>query len=430
MNDPSSSDGDWPLNRRSALKLTGGFLLASALGGQAGAIHGQDDSQRVYRVKQGSREFEIDLLVGDKPVRELYDLRIPSYYGGDNGATDPGEGPYYESVGLTYLLEGSSTVMFLYHGPDGISLVAVHGGGNSEGNVTWRVTGVPNTAKWLVKDDLYTYSDTGELARSNNDKWNVSGSVHVVDWTWRNSQSDGGVIGYLDGDFALTIDPAYNEAATLYGEYYEGNVTSWQVLTGTWSNLTRQSLNLTDPVTITCETLGGPEEPTSPEPTEEPAEEETPEPTEEEPAEPVDEEKDKPEWKEDRDEAREEWKEDRDEWQEKRDEGDDDWKEDRDEAREERKKKRDEWQEKRDKSKDKAKKKSKDDDDDEDDDDDKEERKKKSKDKDKRKNKRRGKRDDDDDDDDRDDDDDDDDRDDDDDDDDRDDDDDDRDDDD
>ena len=375
MTGTSTPDDEWPLNRRSALKLTGGFLLASALGGQAGAVHGIE-TERVYRVKQGSREFEVDLLVGDTPVRELYDLRIPNYYSGDNGATDPGEGPYYESVGLSYLLEESSTVMFLYDGPNGVSLVAVHGGGNSDGNVTWRVTGVPSTATWLVKDDLYTYSDTGELAQSNNDRWDVRGSEHVIDWTWRNSQTDGGVLGYLDGEFSITIYPAYNEAATLYGELYEGDVASWQMLTGGWDSLTRVSLNLTDPVTVTCEiveeqTTETPSETTTPETPEE-TPESTPEPTEEEDTseqttEQRTEKDDKPEWKEERDEAREEWKDDRDEWQEKRDEGDDDWKEARDEAREERKEKREDWKDKRDEWQDD--KEADDDDDDEDDDD-------------------------------------------------------------
>ncbi|WP_411965367.1 hypothetical protein [Haloferax sp. YSMS24] len=376
MTGPATPDDEWPLNRRSALKLTGGILLAGALGGQAGAVHGFDTAQRVYRVKQGTREFEVDLLVGETPVRELYDLRIPNYYGGDNGSTDPGEGPYYESAGLSYLLEESSTVMFLYDGPDGVSLVAVHGGGNSEGNVTWRVTGIPSTAKWLVKDDLYTYPDTGEIASSNNDRWDVSGSEHVVDWTWRNSQTDGGVIGYLDGEFSITIDPAYNEAATLYGEYYEGDIISWQVLTGSWNSLTRESLNLTDPVTITCETVVETETPVTPEPeeeepTESPEEEDpTEEPTEEPESQDEEAETEKPEWKEDRDEAREEWKEDRDEWQQKRDDGDDDWKEARDEAREERKEKREDWKDKRDEWQDDEDDDDKDDDKDDDDDDD------------------------------------------------------------
>ncbi|KAB1186701.1 hypothetical protein [Haloferax sp. CBA1149] len=366
--------------------MTGGFLLASALGGQVGAVHALDGTQQVYRVKQGSREFEITLLEGDTPVRELYDLRIPDAYGGDNGATDPGEGPYYESLGLKYLLEAQESVMFLYHGPDGVSLVALHGGPGDGTAVTWRVTGVPSGAKWLVKDDLYTYPETGEPAVSNYDQWNVSGSQHVIDWTWAGGRTDGGVLGYLNGDFSITIDPAYNTAATLYGEYFAGVIAGWYVLTGSWGNLTREELNLQEPVTISCETIQEPEVPGTPQeetpeetPTETPEEEtpeETPEespeesPAEETPTETPEEkksnekkkkknkeEKEKPEWKEDRDEAREEWKEDRDEWQKKRDNGDDDWKEARDEAREERKEKRDKWQDKRDKEKEKERKK-------------------------------------------------------------------------
>ncbi|AHZ22396.1 hypothetical protein C439_08085 [Haloferax mediterranei ATCC 33500] len=329
------------------------------LGSQAGATHTKTGTHREYRVKQGDREFEIGLLAGDTPVKELYDLRIPDWYSGDNGATDPGEGPYYESLGLGYLLEEPSTVLFLYDGPDGLSLVALHGGSGDGGSVTWRLTGVPTDADWLVKDDLYTYPD-GEPADSNYDRWNVSGSDHVIDWTWRGGRTDGGVLGYLSGEFEITIHPAYNTDATLYGQYYSGEVTTWHVLSGEWDSLTRQSLNLHETVTITCEIvedLDSPESPESPATPEDPKDGEDGDGSKDSEKRKGERDndnddkgkkKEKPEWKKDRDEARKERKEKRDEWQEKRDNGEDDWKEARDEARKEAKEKRDEWQDKRD----------------------------------------------------------------------------------
>ncbi|KAB1192448.1 hypothetical protein GJR96_02940 [Haloferax sp. MBLA0076] len=371
MTGPSDSDSGLPLGRRSALKLTGGFFLASALGGQVAANQGDGEATKVYRVTQGSREYEISLLTGDTPATELYDLRIPDQYGGDNGATDPGEGPYYESVGLSYLLEEQESLMFLYDGPNGISLVVLHGGPGDGSAVTWRLTGVPSGATWLVKDDLYTYPDTGEQAVSNYDRWDVSGSEHTIDWTWDGGRTDGGVLGYLSGEFSFAIYPAYNTAAALYGEYFSGLISGWYVLTGGWNSLTREPLNLEEPVTITCETVEEPEQtPETPDPTETP-EEETPqeeEENEEDDDKRDDQKKDESDWKDKRDEAREEWKEKRDEWQESRDDGDDDWKEERDEAREERKEKREEWQESRDEEKER--------DDDEDEDEDKDEEKK------------------------------------------------------
>ncbi|MEA5388289.1 hypothetical protein VB779_15435 [Haloarculaceae archaeon H-GB11] len=202
---------------------------------------------------QGDESVDITPFSGDQPVEKLYDLRIPSKYEGDNGATDPGTGPYFQSVGTQDLQRESTTICFLYDGPNGLSFVVVHDtNGGDGGAATWTVESVPEGAKWRVKDDLYLDPETGEPAATNYDKWNVSGTTHEIDWTWGSGGTDGGVLGYFDGTFAITIHPAYNAEATLYGKYYEGDVTAWEVLSASDSGLERESLSLDEPVKLVC----------------------------------------------------------------------------------------------------------------------------------------------------------------------------------
>jgi hypothetical protein len=246
--------GDRDITRRRTLQVVGAtaFLGAVTHGGAA------TSDRRVYRVVQGDTSFEVTPLSGDEPVETLYDLRIPSRYTGDNGATDPGSGPYFRSVGTTHLQRESTTICFLYDGPNGLSFVVVHDKpGGDGGAVSWKLESVPNSADWLVKDDLYLEPDTGEQAASNYDNWDTSGTTHEIDWTWAKGGTDGGALGYLDGAFAITIHPAYNGDSSLYGDYYEGDVTGWQVLSATSDGVERKSLSLKQSVKLVCERSGG-----------------------------------------------------------------------------------------------------------------------------------------------------------------------------
>ncbi|MFC7046317.1 hypothetical protein ACFQH6_13675 [Halobacteriaceae archaeon GCM10025711] len=75
----------------------------------------------------------------------------------------------------------------------------------------------------------------------------------------------------LGSDVNITIDPGFNEDARLYGEYYTGEITGWEVLSGSLSNPDRTRLNMGQAVQITSGGCGEqppekqPEEPKEPE---------------------------------------------------------------------------------------------------------------------------------------------------------------------
>lgn len=222
--------------------------LATGLGGVglarsslARRVDAQDTSRFV--VEQGDRCIPITPLSGDETVEELYDYRTPY--------TSP-SGEAYSSYGTTDLQRPETSICFLYDGPEGVSLVVVHDeleDGTNGGSVTFRFDGLTG-GSWVVGDDDYD-------APSNYDNFAETAEGWQVDWTWAESRSDGGAYRPLGDDFAVTIDPAFNEAAELYGDPYEGEITDWQVLSGDRSDLERVSLALDQPLTIRAGGCGG-----------------------------------------------------------------------------------------------------------------------------------------------------------------------------
>ena len=253
MSESDRTDDSWSLGRRTALKLAGGLVLGSGFAGTAVA-GGRERTKRTCYVEQDGETYEIEPLSGDVPVQKLYDYRLPEKYEGV-GVTSS-EGPHYRSLGTKALQKEATSIMFLYDGPDGLSLVVVHGRpGGAGGSASWKVTSVPDDAEWAVKDDLYVDADTGERASSNYDKWDTDGSTHRIDWTWGAHGTDGGALSDLGKEFSLTVRPAFNEDAELYEKHYEGDVEDWQVLSGDLDHPDRTSLELDEPVTIGCETM-------------------------------------------------------------------------------------------------------------------------------------------------------------------------------
>ncbi|MFC7142137.1 hypothetical protein ACFQMA_20155 [Halosimplex aquaticum] len=256
-NDTTAAD-DSAVGRRTllqALAAAGAFGAATTTAaGQDGDGESGDDADPLYVVEQGDERHEVAPLSGSEPVESFYDLRIPEKYTGDNGATDPGEGPYYMSVGTQDLQRPSTSLLFFYEGPDGVSLVAVHDAdGGDGGSATWTVSGVPAGAGWLVKDDLYRF-ESGEKPDSNYDNWNTDGTNNRIDWTWGPTRGDGGVLGHLDPGTAIGINPAFNEDAALYGQHYEGTIDEWQLLSADGEGgVTRSTLDLGAPLTVAVE---------------------------------------------------------------------------------------------------------------------------------------------------------------------------------
>ncbi len=250
MSDSNRTDDSWSFGRRTALKLTGGIVLGGASAGNAVA-GGRGHTKHKCYVKQGGKAYEIEPLEGDVPVEKLYDYRLPSKYEGMG--VNSTKGPHYRSVGTKDLQKEATSIMFLYDGPDGLSLVVVHGRpGGKGGSVSWKVTSVPRDAKWAVKDDYYVDADTGEQASSNYDNWETDGKKHHIDWTWGSHGTDGGALSDLGKEFALTIYPAFNKEAELYGKHYSGWVKNWKVLSGDLDDPDHASLELDEPVTVAC----------------------------------------------------------------------------------------------------------------------------------------------------------------------------------
>lgn len=217
-------------SRRTVLRVLGAAGALSTVG--SATANESDDS---YAAVQDGRCILLVPLSGDQPVEELYDLRIPDSFEGDNGASDPGEGPYYSSVGTRDFQRPNTTVRFLYDGPEGLSLVVVHGALNDEDDdggrgVSWTLEGeVLSDGEWVVRDDYYFDPDTGEFR--NFDRWDVSGTTHTIDWTFDAERTDGAAFRSLGDEFTLRIDPRYNEEAALWSEnYYDGEVTDWELL--------------------------------------------------------------------------------------------------------------------------------------------------------------------------------------------------------
>jgi hypothetical protein len=243
--------------RRSLLTGIGAGIAAGLVGTGATA---QDDQSPAYALVQGDDCVPIQPVEGSEPVRSLYEYRLPERFVSEENGAVAGETGLYASAGTTSLQRARTSVAFLYRGPGGLHLVVVHGSATAEdgGSVTFQCSGLPADGEWHVKDDLYRDPDTGELAASNYDRWNVSGTEHRIDWTWGSSGTDGGAFGALGADFDVVITPAFNEAATLYGEHYEGTVTDWEFLAGS-DGQERIALRMDEPIRIVgapCEEIG------------------------------------------------------------------------------------------------------------------------------------------------------------------------------
>ncbi|MBV0925064.1 hypothetical protein KTS45_12740 [Halomicroarcula limicola] len=205
---------DPPLNqsRRAFLKTTG--LAVGGLGA-AGTASAHDDDDDRYVIKQDSRCFRIKPLKGHKRVEDFYKWGKSKRY--------------FSSTGTKSLQRKDTSILFLYDGPKGLSLVIVHGAlkdGSDGGAVSFKIKDIPRKAKWVVKDDYYDKD-------SNYDRWDIEKRSAEIDWTWKEERTDGGALRGLDvDDLNLTIYPKFNEEAKLYGKHYDGHIDRWEVLSG------------------------------------------------------------------------------------------------------------------------------------------------------------------------------------------------------
>lgn len=211
------------------------------LGGVAVAQEGDASS-----VRQGDECYSVDAIAGNESVEEFYDYGAPTNDTETNGT--------YRSDGTNDLQDPNGSVLFLYEDPEGtLSLVMIHGANNSTsagGAASFAIEGLPEDGEWTVTDDRYN-------ASNNYDNWSVEDGTHRIDWTWDAHRTDGGAYTGLGDDFSITVDPTFNEDASLYGEHYNGTVENWTVLSGDRENPERTPLNLSEPVTISSEPCDG-----------------------------------------------------------------------------------------------------------------------------------------------------------------------------
>lgn len=120
--------------------------------------------------------------------------------------------------------------------------------------MTWTLTGLPASGAWVVRDSYLVDGETGAPESAEIDQWDLDGPTHTIDWTWGRGSTDGGAFRGLVGDFDLGVEPAYNEAATLWGVKSHGRITDWHFLSDEDPSPTRHSLALDERITVRSRT--------------------------------------------------------------------------------------------------------------------------------------------------------------------------------
>lgn len=188
----------------------------------AGALPASQDvaaQEESYVVEQGTQCEVITPLSGEGTAAEFYDYR-------HHGTHD--EDYAYSSHGTTHLQGNDVSSVFLYEGPDGLSLVTVHdrlGGGTGGGAAEFEMVGLPAESEWTVQDDDYS--------ENIDDVWRHGDVWSDIAWLWGADRTDGGVVTGLGEEFEVTINPAFNEQqSTFNGTQVDGTVGEIHALSG------------------------------------------------------------------------------------------------------------------------------------------------------------------------------------------------------
>ena len=218
-----------------------------------------------YRIVQGDQEFEVEPIQGDVPVEVFYDYRYPY-----QSREDPSWGRSFSSQGTTEFQQDSTSILMLYEGPDGVSLVAIHDkyyedreNGTAGSSVSWELTGLPDDGEWAVidddydwrnetveKDDIHQLGANHRAGAAGNDGDPPEDVDARLSWVWSNGRTDGIAYRGLGGDdVSITIDPAFNRNSyhrygddrrpdedpddPEEGEEYNGTIDDWQVVSAT-----------------------------------------------------------------------------------------------------------------------------------------------------------------------------------------------------
>jgi len=199
------------------------------------AVQQQDDAAPGnYSILQDGDCTTIEPLGdGTQSVEEFYDYRTPN--------TTP-ESYTYSSLGTLDLQRDDTSILFLYEGTEGTSLVLVHDRvyGDTNGSaVTMQFDGLPEDGEWVVEDDSYSDSING----GPDDEFEHGETSSRITWVFSENSTDGGAFrgGLGDDDLELTVDPAFNDDADF--REYPGEITDWQALSGSDDGIERTSLD-------------------------------------------------------------------------------------------------------------------------------------------------------------------------------------------
>lgn len=169
-------------------------------------------------VKQGEKQFTVEPLSTGESIKDFY-----TYYDA-------------ESHTNTGIERSDVSELFLWKGPNGLSLVMIHDrrDDGSGGAVTFEFPVFP-AGSWIVKDDP-------------GDKYHQS----KADWSWADRHTDGGAYNLKNGsDFNLIrIEPLFNEKASRE-PLTPGRIKEWQFLSGNAKDPKRITLNMEKKLVIT-----------------------------------------------------------------------------------------------------------------------------------------------------------------------------------
>ena len=168
------------------------------------------------------------------------DRSVVDFYGYEPDASKRNS---QQSTTPTELEKPDTSRLFLYDGPEGLSLVMIHGSGQTArgGAVSFRIEGVPSDVEWVVRDDGYDGAD---------DEFGVEAGTATADWAWGvGTRNDGGALGYLPDEFRLRIDPRFDEDAEL-DPFDKGGVQRWEVLSGDASDPDVRQVPMDRPLVI------------------------------------------------------------------------------------------------------------------------------------------------------------------------------------
>ena len=247
------------------LLITSLFAPAVAAQREQPADDEQVDDEYTYRVVQGDQEFQVRPIEGELPVEELYDYRDPY-----QDRANPSWGRSFSSQGTLPYQQDSTSILMLYEGPNGVSLISIHDkyhenpeNGTAGSSVSFQLTGLPEDGEWAVIDDDYGWRvateekddifqlDVDHRAGAAGNDGEPPGDVDArMSWVWTAGRSDGMAYrGFGQEDVSLTIDPAFNENSfhrfgddrrpdedpddPEEGEEYNGTIDDWQFITAT-----------------------------------------------------------------------------------------------------------------------------------------------------------------------------------------------------